>query len=59
MQQLRTFDPAQRAVEKEASRAADARALASGDKSREQLWRENDMFAEAVTIVLGKPNRAY
>lgn len=53
------FDPAKRAAEKQASRDADARALASGAKTREQLWLENDMFAGVVTVVLGKPKRAY
>jgi len=59
MQPPRVFDPAQRAAEKQASRDADARALAAGAKSREQLCLENDMFAGAASIVLGKPNRAY
>jgi hypothetical protein len=53
------FDPAKRAAEKQASRDADARALATGQKTREQLRLENDMFAGAVSIVLGKPKRAY
>ena len=35
------FDPKKRAAEKLASRQADAQALASGAKSREQLRREN------------------
>jgi hypothetical protein len=39
------FDPEQRAREKQASRDEDARALASGEKSREQLRRENGAFA--------------
>jgi hypothetical protein len=38
------YDPAERAREKQASRDADARALASGEKSREQLTRENGLF---------------
>lgn len=33
-----------RAQEKQASRDDDARALASGEKSREQLWRENGVM---------------
>jgi hypothetical protein len=53
------FDPAERAAEKQASRDDDARALASGAKSREQLRRENSMFSGAVSIVLGKPLREY
>jgi hypothetical protein len=38
------FDPDERAREKAASREADARALASGEKSREQLRVENGAF---------------
>ncbi|MCA9675610.1 MAG: hypothetical protein KC464_11285 [Myxococcales bacterium] len=38
------LDPAERAREKAASRAADALALASGEKSREQLRVENNAF---------------
>ncbi|MGC4088734.1 MAG: hypothetical protein QM756_12715 [Polyangiaceae bacterium] len=40
-QSERLFDPAARAVEKQASRDADARALMSGEKTVEQLRREN------------------
>lgn len=40
-----TFDPAERAREKQASRDEDARALASGEKTVEQLRRENSAFA--------------
>lgn len=36
---------AQRAADKAASRAEDERALASGEKSREELRRENGHFA--------------
>lgn len=39
------FDPAERAREKQASRDEDARALASGEVSREQLKHENGAFA--------------
>lgn len=39
--------PDSRAREKQRSREDDARALASGDKSREQLKRENGHFAFA------------
>jgi hypothetical protein len=53
------FDPAQRAAEKQASRDADARALAEGRVTEEQLRRDNNMFSGAVRIVLGKPKRAY
>jgi hypothetical protein len=38
------FDPKERAREKQLSREEDARALASGEKSREQLQRENGHF---------------
>jgi hypothetical protein len=54
-----TFDPAQRAAEKQASRDADARAIAEGRVTEEQLRRDNSMFSGAVRIVLGKPKRAY
>ena len=53
------FDAAKRDAEKQASRDADARALATGTKTREQLWFENDMFAGAESIVLRRPARAY
>jgi hypothetical protein len=39
------FDPVARAAEKQASRDDDARALASGEKSRAQLKAENGAFA--------------
>lgn len=42
---LGTFDPAERAREKQASRDADARALLSGEKTRAQLKAENGAFA--------------
>jgi hypothetical protein len=38
------FDPKRRALEKQRSREADARALASGEKTLEQLERENGHF---------------
>jgi hypothetical protein len=38
------LDPKERAREKQLSREEDARALASGEKSREQLQRENGHF---------------
>jgi hypothetical protein len=38
------FDPKERARQKRASRDEDARALASGEKTREQLKRENGHF---------------
>ena len=40
-----------RASEKQTSREEDARALASGEKSREQLRRENGHFAFASVRV--------
>ena len=39
------YDPKQRALEKKLSREADAQALASGEKTREQLRAENRAFA--------------
>jgi hypothetical protein len=45
MPQVLPFDPIVRAVEKQASRDADARAVASGEKSRAQLKVENGAFA--------------
>ena len=39
------FDPAERAAEKAASRAEDARAIAAGEKTPEQVRRENTSFA--------------
>lgn len=39
------FDPRERAREKQLSRDEDARALASGEKSRKELQRENGHFA--------------
>ncbi len=38
------YDPEERAREKRASRDADAAALASGEKTREQLWMENSFL---------------
>lgn len=38
------YDPRERAAEKETSRDADERALATGEKTREQLKRENGIF---------------
>ena len=42
---VETYNPAERAREKEASRESDANALATGQKSREQLRSENGAFA--------------
>jgi hypothetical protein len=39
------YSASQRAAEKAASREADARALASGEKTRDQLRAENSAFA--------------
>jgi hypothetical protein len=39
------LDPKERAREKKVSRDEDARALAAGEKSREELRRENGHFA--------------
>ena len=39
------FDPHERAREKAASRHEDARAIAAGEKSVEQVRRENASFA--------------
>jgi hypothetical protein len=41
----RTYDPAERARQKQASREQDARDLASGAKSRAELHRENAHFS--------------
>lgn len=46
-----TLDPVERAREKQASREADARALASGQKTREQLWSENTLLPARMTSV--------
>jgi hypothetical protein len=40
-----SYQPAVRAREKQAAREADARALASGEKSPEELRRERGAFA--------------
>jgi hypothetical protein len=47
MKEAQRSEPARqgRALEKHLSREADARALASGDKERDQLRRENGHFA--------------
>ncbi len=45
------YDPAERAREKAASREADERALASGEKTREQLRKENGSFAFPRAII--------
>jgi len=42
---VKTFDPNQRAAEKAASRAADAHAIASGEKTPAQVRLENASFA--------------
>jgi hypothetical protein len=45
------FNPQDRAREKQDSREHDARALANGEKSREQLWRENSAFASMGLVM--------
>jgi hypothetical protein len=58
MGQQRTFDPKERAAEKQASRDADERALASGEKSPEQLDRENARIVlRRSRMVLSKSRR--
>lgn len=56
---IRTFDPAQRAAEKQRSRDADARALAEGRVTEEQLRRDNNMFHGVARIELGTPKRGF
>jgi hypothetical protein len=51
MASRRPDDEAKRAREKQISRDEDARALASGEKSREQLRRENGHFVFASVRV--------
>ena len=43
--QVESFDPRQRAAAKQAARDADARALASGQRSAAELHRENGLLA--------------
>ena len=43
---IATYDPAERAREKQAARDQDAADIASGAKSREQLHAENAVLAE-------------
>lgn len=43
----KVFDPAERAREKASSRAEDERVVATGEKSPEQIRRENASFAFA------------
>jgi len=55
------FDPRQRALEKQASRDEDARALASGEKTVEQLRAENGAFAfprDRIRIDINSVRRA-
>lgn len=54
-----TFDPAQRAAEKQASRDADARAVSEGRITEEQLRRDNNMFEGVARIELGAPKRGF
>lgn len=47
----RILDPEVRAAEKQASRDRDAADLASGAKTRAQLWAENTMMPARMTMV--------
>lgn len=51
-----TYDPAERAREKQASRDEDQRRLDAGEVTREELRRENSMFA-GVSVTIGRPER--
>ncbi len=54
-----TYDPAERAREKAAARAEDARAIASGEKAPEDVARDNASFAfPGATIRLPKRERS-
>lgn len=44
LRQLGFYDPSERAREKQASRDDDDHAVACGEKSREQLWKENSFL---------------
>ncbi len=44
------FDPAARAAQKQRWREEDARALASGEKTAEQLRDENEVFAKLARL---------
>lgn len=51
--------PCTRSKQKAASREADARALETGKKTREQLRKENGAFAfPRARVRLGKPTRS-
>jgi hypothetical protein len=57
-QEPERLDPKKRAREKQCSREEDARALASGEKSPEQLQRENGDFSfpnARVSLRVTKP----
>lgn len=45
-----SFDPIERRAEKQAQRDADAKALARGDVSREELARANGLFSSPAII---------
>lgn len=53
---LEVFDPALRAREKAASREEDARAIAEGKKSPEQVSRDNASFAFVGAVVRFPPS---
>lgn len=50
------YDPRARARAKQASRAADERALASGEKTVAELKRENEVFAP-LALRTSRPHR--
>jgi hypothetical protein len=52
-------DGLNRDLEKAASRSDDARALATGEKTREQLKRENNMFDGVAKVVISEPRRKW
>ncbi len=53
----KVLDQEARAREKQLSREADEQALASGEKTREQLRRENHLFAGQKFELLIDPSR--
>jgi hypothetical protein len=51
-----TFDPAERAAEKQRSRDEDYRALASGEKTVAELQLENEVFARLASRARVNPS---
>lgn len=49
---VRFFNPAQRAREKEAARQRDEQAMASGEKTAAEVHRDNAAFAQLPLSVL-------